>query len=1011
MGKGSSATTNSSSGSSTMRPDDAAYQAYQSLLQRASGVAATPYEAYGGEEVAPINQQQTAGIGNINTQQGVISATGAPLSAADIQRYQDPYTQSVIEATQRDFDVQNARQQSQVTGSAAAQGALGGDRSAVAAALAAEAQGRTQAPIIAGLRSRGYEQATKTAEGQQQQALRAGVAGLQGAQAQVGAGTLQQQTQQALDTQNRQDYYQKQGYPFQVAQWLAQIDTGVGSQMGGTSTSTGQGTTQGPTPNPWAQIAGVGLTAASMFSDRRMKENIQKVGETNDGQPIYRFNYKDHPQTQIGLMHDEVEDTHPEATSRVGGVGVVDYRKATDDSVERFSGGRVSGVHGYAGGGSPWGTEQTWIPQVSGITAGRGAPSAPSLPAAPSAPQQRGLTADQMRGVGTLARSGEGAIGNWMNGDPGSFESPMAGLSSADYDPSGPGVFHRGGRVRRYANGGFAYGGAPDEDPTFDDRFNASYPQMAAGVGAARPAFADVSPEEPIRMPPPEAVDAWRAGVDRDRGSGLTESATESAPLPPEVISGRSKPVLEPAQGPEEGPSEALAYDSGRQPVRGVAAPAAMPEGAPDESWLSKIGVKMTPELRQGMLQAGLAMMATNRGGPGSFLQAAGEAGMAGVGAYSQSQQLALAQAEKQRKEAFEREKFERPYSEMTAAQKAIQEREYKPTYGVVRKEVDPETGFSKDIYGWINPNKQTITEAPAPAVAVPSTPATGPAGYDYSRTAPRVEKGAEVPEPKGLSGKSASSIKADAEYYAQTGKLPPVRAGQSPVAIVQQNYRNAVQNYGNALAESRGINPSQLAEMWRTAPGTLRFVLGADGRATVSLGTAVRHLDTLKILADAWAAGDMRIINQAKAAVAKQFGGEAATNLEAAGRIIGPEIVKAIGVAGAGTAEERKAVKSAFSTSASPAQMLGAIRTTQALLGGQLEGRKRQASAAGVSEQKFKELIGDRPYEVLTSAEKGHGAAPSKETSMPTISSKAEYDKLLGGTKFMKNGKEWTKP
>ena len=97
------------------------------------------------------------------------------------------------------------------------------------------------------------------------------------------------------------------------------------------------------------------------------------------------------------------------------------------------------------------------------------------------------------------------------------------------------------------------------------------------------------------------------------------------------------------------------------------------------------------------------------------------------------------------------------------------------------------------------------------------------------------------------------------------------------------------------------------------------------------------------------------------------------ATNLEAAGRIIGPEIIKAIGVAGAGTADEREGAQKAFGTAVSPAQMVGAIETTQKLLGGQLEGRKRQASNAGISEERFKSLIGDRPYEILSGAEKGH--------------------------------------
>ena len=177
-----------------------------------------------------------------------------------------------------------------------------------------------------------------------------------------------------------------------------------------------------------------------------------------------------------------------------------------------------------------------------------------------------------------------------------------------------------------------------------------------------------------------------------------------------------------------------------------------------------------------------------------------------------------------------------------------------------------------------------------------------------------------------------------------------------------------------------RGFTPAQLAEAHRSAPGMLRFVMGADGRATVSLGTAIRHLDTVKQLAEAWAANDMRSVNRIRAALSKEFGQEAGTNLNAAGSIVGPEIIKAIGVAGAGTKEERENAATQFSTASSPRQLLGAVETVQKLMAGQLEGRMRQAKAAGVTDQMFINLIGERPYEILTKVgeeERKHAESP----------------------------------
>jgi hypothetical protein len=176
---------------------------------------------------------------------------------------------------------------------------------------------------------------------------------------------------------------------------------------------------------------------------------------------------------------------------------------------------------------------------------------------------------------------------------------------------------------------------------------------------------------------------------------------------------------------------------------------------------------------------------------------------------------------------------------------------------------------------------------------------------------------------------------------------------------------------------------------MWRTAPGMLRFILGADGRATVALGTAVRHLDSVQELAKAWAANDTQGINRIRAVIARQFGSEAGTNLEAAGKIVGPEIIKALGVAGAGTEKDRNDAAAQFSTASSPAQLKGAVDTVQRLLGGQLEGKKRQAAQAGVSEERFKGLIGERPYEILSHAEKG--ATPPSAPAAPSVKSGTE--------------------
>lgn len=161
-------------------------------------------------------------------------------------------------------------------------------------------------------------------------------AALQGAQAQMAAGQIQQQTGQAGLQALYNQFLQSVAYPFQVSQFLANIAMGTGALSGSTTTTRQPG---------------------SILSDVRAKEDIRKVGETFDGQPIYSFRYKGQPQTQMGLMAQEVEKEHPEAVGLAGGLKTVNYDLATRDAARAGSemeGGRVKPHHaglGFADGG------------------------------------------------------------------------------------------------------------------------------------------------------------------------------------------------------------------------------------------------------------------------------------------------------------------------------------------------------------------------------------------------------------------------------------------------------------------------------------------------------------------------------------------------------------------------------------------------------------------------------------------------------------------------------------
>ena len=73
-----------------------------------------------------------------------------------------------------------------------------------------------------------------------------------------------------------------------------------------------------------------GLSAAGWFgsSDRRLKTDIKKIGESIDGYNIYRYKYLDQPEEFIGAMADEVFKKQPGAVFIMdNGYMGVDYSK------------------------------------------------------------------------------------------------------------------------------------------------------------------------------------------------------------------------------------------------------------------------------------------------------------------------------------------------------------------------------------------------------------------------------------------------------------------------------------------------------------------------------------------------------------------------------------------------------------------------------------------------------------------------------------------------------------
>ena len=268
MGGGGKGSTSTQSQTVSIPPEVLAR--YNAVNARAEKTAEQPFQQYGGEFVAPLTPTQTAGIeATSNASQLAQPYYGAATTAAlagampvnpqglQVGQYMNPFTESVVGATQAAMGQQQGQQLAQQQAESIRAGAFGGDRAGLQRQALRGQQGLAQAQAIAPLYQQGYQQALQTAQQQQgvglgaQQANRQAVqqlsqqlgglgtgaqqAALQGAQAQIGAGTLQQQTQQAQDTAQYQQFLQQRGYDFQVAQFLANIAMGTGALSGSTT--------------------------------------------------------------------------------------------------------------------------------------------------------------------------------------------------------------------------------------------------------------------------------------------------------------------------------------------------------------------------------------------------------------------------------------------------------------------------------------------------------------------------------------------------------------------------------------------------------------------------------------------------------------------------------------------------------------------------------------------------------------------------------------------------------
>lgn len=90
--------------------------------------------------------------------------------------------------------------------------------------------------------------------------------------------------------------------------------SGLGLQAGGLVANTGQrstGSSTGGSPSTLGSIASTVGGIASIFSDRRLKREIERVGEFPDGLGIYAYRYVMSTKRVFGVIAQEVANLRP----------------------------------------------------------------------------------------------------------------------------------------------------------------------------------------------------------------------------------------------------------------------------------------------------------------------------------------------------------------------------------------------------------------------------------------------------------------------------------------------------------------------------------------------------------------------------------------------------------------------------------------------------------------------------------------------------------------------------
>ena len=281
---------------------------YAGAVNQVNQATSAPFKRYSdkaSDYISPLTGTQTGAISNISGMAGMtdpyymaaagLTGAGAQgvgrLTGQQIQEYMSPYMSQVIDPTRQAIQQQSGQQLAQQQAEAIRSGAFGGERAGLQRQALRGQQALGLGQALSPLYQTGYGQALQTAQGQQaveqanlQRLLAAGQqfgglgtaaqqAALQQAQAQLQAGTLEQQTATAGLQALYGEAQKERMYPLQAAAARAQGIAALAPLTGSQSA--------GYTLQPF--FGGLAAAGGAINSPERMGGAVMSGGDYADG--------------------------------------------------------------------------------------------------------------------------------------------------------------------------------------------------------------------------------------------------------------------------------------------------------------------------------------------------------------------------------------------------------------------------------------------------------------------------------------------------------------------------------------------------------------------------------------------------------------------------------------------------------------------------------------------------------------------------------------------------------